>query len=70
MNFTYESIKQLTEGEEFPVFFQSQNGEFGHIRAGHDGESSYYIVKIAQDNGWLRVKTYYDDGTVTEEYER
>lgn len=70
MYLTYETIKKMTEGEEFPFFFLTDMKEKAYIVPGNDGVSSYYIVTILQSNGWCRIKTYHEDGEVVEEYKR
>ena len=70
MYLTFETIKKMTEGKEFPVFFMTQLEETAYVVPGHDRVSSYYIVTILQSNGWCRIKTYYEDGEVVEVYKR
>ena len=70
MYLTYETLKTMTEGEEFPFFFETQLHETAYVVPGNDGVSSYYIVTILQGNGWCRIKTYYEDGEVMEGFKR
>ena len=69
---TYYDYLDLTnqfKPEEFPVAGMNENGERVVIDR-YDGEEAYFKVTTFQNNDWIRVNYYYQDGSVDEIYER
>lgn len=67
---TYQEIKKLTKGKEFPMTAENENGEVVILEIGYVDGEMIFTVTTAQSNGWLRVNTYWEDGTIEETYKR
>lgn len=64
---TYEELEytcRLARDNDYPLSGHNEDGQNIIIRKGPDR----YEVTTAQQNGWLRVVTYWKDGAVEEEY--
>lgn len=66
----YKSIKNLVEnsGKSLPLSAENENGETVIIEQGAIDGMHYYSLKTAQSNGWIRINSYYSDGTIDETY--
>lgn len=72
---TYIELKEMIkekekEGKFLPLSAENENGEYVVIEEGSCEGEHFYKLTIAQDNDWCRVEEYYEDGTITESYER
>lgn len=67
---TYEELKELVKGKDCPLMGENEDGEVVIVSEGRDDEGHYYETKTAQNNGWVRVNTYYETGATTETFER
>lgn len=67
---TYSEIKSQTTGLDLPVFAVNENGENIIISAGMSDVGSFYRITASQSNNWVRVSTFYEDGTIDETYHR
>ena len=67
---TYSEIKKLTADKKFPLTAKNENGENVIIEIGYVEGEMIFTVTTAQTNGWLRVNTYWPDGTVEETYKK
>lgn len=69
---TYADIKAVVDryeaiGVSMPVAVSNEAGEWGILGyAANDGIE----LQTLQSNDWIRVTTYYPDGTITETYEK
>ena len=51
--------------------YQNENGEYVTARTVTDEDGdTYKEYHTYRENGWVRVNCFYEDGTVTEEYEK
>lgn len=66
----YSEIKKLTEGREFPITAKNEDGENVIIEIGYVDGEMLFAVTTAQTNGWLRINTYWADGTIEETYKK
>ena len=72
----YDMMKKRAErwkadGHTFPVASENWNGEATILTEGETEEGKHFFrLRTAQKNGWIAVTTYYEDGTVTETYEK
>ena len=67
----YQYFKKLTSGKTLPMAATSkETGENVIIECGNDGEQNFYKVTTSQENGWLRINTYYADGSIDETFKR
>ncbi len=69
----YEEIKQKVEefGKSCPLSGTDGDGNPVIISEGGNEESGhFYEVQTAQDNGWLRINTYYENGDTEETFDR
>ena len=62
----YEYLNKLTEGKKFPISGTNADGTDIIIERGSD----YYKVSTIQDNDWIRINYYHEDGTIEETYTR
>jgi len=67
---SYEEMKELVKNKQLPLMGENKVGESVIVSEGKDEEGHYYQTETAQYNGWLRVNTYYETGTVTETFDR
>lgn len=68
----YDDYLELTkkfDHEDFPVAGFNENGERVIIDR-YDGERKYFKVTTFQDNNWIRMNYYYQDGSFDEIYEK
>lgn len=69
---TYYDYLELTKRfdyEDFPVAGFNENAERVIIDR-NDGEDKYFKVTTFQNNNWIRVNYYHQDGTTEEIYEK
>lgn len=67
----FETLKQETQGYEFPLFGENEDGEGQTIEVGADAEmGQFFRVTTFQHNGWTRINIYYEDGTTEEIYKK
>lgn len=55
--------------EDFPIAGKNENGENVMIEH-YDGDDPYFKVTTFQNNNWVRINYYYEDGSTEEIYER
>ena len=62
----YSEIKELVGEQMLPLSATADSGEDVII----EGGDNCYRLTTLQNNGWLRINEFYEDGTITETYER
>ena len=67
---TYAKLKQITQGKHLPAIGQNESGEHIIIEQGADDGGRFFRTTCAQSNGWVRVNTYYADGSTEELYDK
>lgn len=65
----YEELLDRTKNVDLPALC-TINEETAIVTRGVDDCGKYFKVDTAQNNGWLRINHYYEDGTITETFER
>lgn len=68
--FYYEVLKKRIEGKVLPLSTENYKGETVILKSGHIEDCQYIEMKTMQNNGWIAVTTYYEDGTIEETYEK
>ena len=74
--FFYDTLKKRTErwqaeGNTLPAISENWNGEATILTEGETDEgNNFFRLRTAQKNGWIAVTTYYEDGTITETFEK
>lgn len=66
----YKDLEKIINGRETPLMGNNQDGEVVIVEAGRDDNGPYYRTTTAQNNNWCRINTYYEEGSVTESFER
>lgn len=68
----YKEIKKQVKkfGGELPLTARNNNDENVIIEEGREDGVHYYKLTTAQNNDWLRINHYYEDGTVTETFDK
>lgn len=70
----YIDIKKFVEATNagLPCLFNNDCGEYGILSQGRDKETHlhFYKLQTRQENGWVRINIYWEDGTVEEMYEK
>lgn len=54
----------------FPCGGINSDGEHFILERGRDDAGEYVQMHTAQNNDWMRINTYYQDGTQTETFDR
>lgn len=67
---TYKKLSEYYRNFNFPVFATNEDGEFIIIKRGEVDNLEFYQTETHQNNNWIRVNTYWEDGTVEETYKR
>ena len=69
---TYAEIKEKVEkfGHNLPISAENENAEYVIIGEGYVDGQHFYELRTMQNNNWVRINTYWEDGTVEETYER
>lgn len=67
---TYQEIKEIVGDKALPQVGENENGERVIIEVGRDENGAYYTTTVSQDNGWLRINRYYENGDYEEEYRK
>lgn len=67
---SYSEIKKLTEGREFPIAAKNEDGENVIIEISYVDGEMLFTLTTSQSNGWLRINTYWPDGTIEETYKK
>lgn len=67
---SYEDVKQIVKnfGSTLPANGTDEDGNVVIVSEGKDECGHFYEVQTAQENGWIRVNVFYEDGTVTETF--
>ena len=66
----YDRIRSIVGDKSLPVGGIAESGEHFVIEQGKDDAGNCYRIIILQDNGWLRIKTYYACGDTNETYRK
>lgn len=67
----YKELHTMIKGETLPMASENSRGNAIIVTAGRTEDDMKFItLKTCQDNGWIRVNTYYEDGTFEETYEK
>lgn len=67
---TFTYLKTITESKSLPLTTKNDDGENVIIEQGAESGESFFIVVTAQNNGWCRINTYWQDGTIEETYRK
>lgn len=67
---TYNEIKEITKGMNLPVMGENELGEPVMVDKDRDENGVYFDIQTFQNNGWTKVNYVYEDGTITETYEK
>ena len=67
---TYAEIQQLIEGRSLPLSGKNNDGENVIVHTGNDHGRDFFLLIIAQHNGWIRRNYIYADGSAEEFYTR
>ena len=69
---TYAEIKEKVEkfGPNLPISAENENAEYVIIGEGYACGQHFYELCSMQNNNWVRINTYWEDGTIEETYER
>lgn len=66
----YTYLKSITEGHDLPCTATNNEGDTVIIEKGRTEGEEFFRLETYQKNNWVRINEYYEDGTVTESYER
>lgn len=66
----YNYLAKLTNGKQLPLVAHSSTGELVVIERGKDEAGEFFKTVTSQENGWLRINTYYADGSAEETYRK
>ncbi len=69
----YEEIENMVDKydvTDFPIAGTNENSENIIIYIRKDENGKYFEVHTFQKNNWIRVNTYYDDGTTEEWFDK
>lgn len=67
---TYKDVDALVDGQILPISAKNSMGELVIIERGKDDCGQFYAITTVQRNDWCRINTFYEDGTITETYEK
>lgn len=67
---TYKELTKILAEREFPTMGRNQDFELVLIEEGREDGRHFYRLTASQENGWLRVNTYYEDGSTDETYRK
>ena len=66
----YKTLEALTTGKNLPLTGENEEKETVIIEKGHNGNLKYYQLSTFQNNDWIRINRYYEDGSIDESYKR
>ena len=66
----YQKLKEMTKGKTLPLMAENENEERVIVEKGHNGDLEYYQLSTFQNNDWVRINRYYEDGSIDETYEK
>lgn len=66
----YQELEQLSEGLTFPLYSKNGTGENVIIERGHNGQQGFFKQITGQDNGWIQILYFYEDGSTDETYSK
>ena len=66
----YQKLEEMTKGKTLPLMAENENGECVMLEKGHNGNLKYYQLSTFQNNDWIRINRYYEDGSIDETYEK
>lgn len=66
----YAHIDYMTREKEFPVFGKNEHNENIIIDKGIRSGKRLYMITTSQNNGWIRLNTFFEDGSTEETYGR
>lgn len=66
----YQRMEKKLKGKQLPWTGISNDGENVLYQRGRSDAGRFYQVSTIQSNGWMRINTYYEDGTQDETYKK
>lgn len=66
----YQKLEEMTKGKTLPLMAENEDKERVIIEKCNNGELEYYQLYTFQNNDWVRINRYYEDGSIDETYER
>lgn len=67
---TFTEIKNKVGNKTLPLAGTTDSNNTCIVGGGSRDGEKYYTVETLQKNGWIRVETYWEDGTVEEDYRK
>lgn len=67
---TYQKLEEMTKEKTLPLMAENESKERVIIEKLHNGDMKYYQLSTFQNNDWVRINRYYEDGSIDETYER
>lgn len=66
----YKKLEEITKDKTLPLTAENEDKERVVIEKLHNGDMKYYQLSTFQNNDWVRVNRYYEDGSFDETYEK
>lgn len=66
----YQKLEEITKGKTLPLNAENEDKERVVIEKLRNGDMKYYQLSTFQNNDWVRVNRYYEDGSFDETYEK
>ena len=66
----YSEIEKLVQGKHLPVAGHNEDEENMIVERGADSAGKFFRLTTCQHNGWLRINTYYENGSSEETYKK
>lgn len=66
----YKKLEELTKEKALPITAENDDRERIIIEKCNNGDLNYYQLSTFQNNDWIRINRYYEDGSYDETYEK
>lgn len=64
----YKELDKMISGRETPLTGENEHGERIVATSGENENGKFIEIQTAQDNDWIRINTYYEDGSAEETF--
>lgn len=66
----YQKLEEITKDKTLPLTAENEDKERVVIEKLYNGDMKYYRLSTFQNNDWVRINCYYEDGSIDTTYEK
>lgn len=66
----FNTLETMTKNKQLPIMGTNEDNEVVIIESGASIGEKFFRVTTVQKNDWLRINTYWENGTTEETYKK